>query len=162
MARKSLTHHPLDAIDRKILSILQVEGRITNNELAQRVGLPPTSMSDRIRRLVANGYVTGFSARLEPRLLGFDLLVFVEVLLDKTTTDVFAKFAREVRAAPEVLECHMVAGGFDYLIKTRQRSMEEFRRFLGEVMLSWTGVQETRTYVVMEEIKTDNVLQILP
>ena len=162
MARKPSPQAPLDPVDRRILKILQAEGRITNNELANRVGLPPTSMSDRMRRLVSNGYITGFSANLEPRLLGYDLLVFVEVLLDKTTTDVFEKFAHEVRGSPEVLECHMVAGGFDYLVKTRQRSMTEFRRFLGEVVLSWTGVKETRTYVVMEEIKSDNVLQILP
>lgn len=161
MSREPHDVPSLDAKDREILSILQVEGRITNSELASRVGLPATSMSDRVRRLIANGFVTSFSANLEPRLLGYDLLVFVEVLLDKTTADVFETFSREVRATPEVLECHMVAGGFDYLIKCRHRTMADFRHFLGAVVLSWTGVKETRTFVVMEEIKTANHLQVL-
>ncbi len=101
----------IDKIDRRILSILQVDGRIANNELAERVGLSPTATSDRMRRLQKDGYILGFGARLDPHRLGLGLLVFVEVLLDKTTPDVFDNFARAVRRAPEVLECHMVAGG---------------------------------------------------
>lgn len=150
----------LDKIDRRILAILQAEGRITNSELATRVGLPQTSMSDRFRRLQRDGYITGFSARLNPSLIGYDLLVFIEVMLDKTTPDVFDKFARAVRCAPEVLECHMVAGGFDYLVKTRLPNMMAYRRFLGEVVLAWPGVCETRTYAVMEEIKNDGPLSL--
>ena len=143
----------IDRIDRRILAELQRDGRITNTDLAQRVGLAPTSMSDRMRRLQKAGYIAGFSARLDPHKLGFGLLVFVEVLLDKTTPDVFAKFAQAARAAPEVLECHMVAGGFDYLLKTRLADMAAYRRFLGDVLLSFPGVRETRTYAVMEEVK---------
>ena len=150
----------LDRIDRRILAELQVDGRISNAELAQRVGLAPTSMSDRFRRLQKNGYIKGFSAHLDPQRLGFGLLVFVEVLLDKTTPDVFAKFAQSVRKAPEVLECHMVAGGFDYLIKTRLADMTAYRRFLGDVLLSFPGVRETRTYAVMEEVKNDGPLPL--
>ncbi|AKR56873.1 AsnC family transcriptional regulator [Youhaiella tibetensis] len=150
----------LDRIDRRILAELQVDGRISNAELAQRVGLAPTSMSDRFRRLQKNGYIKGFSAQLDPQRLGFGLLVFVEVLLDKTTPDVFAKFAQSVRKAPEVLECHMVAGGFDYLIKTRLADMTAYRRFLGDVLLSFPGVRETRTYAVMEEVKNDGPLPL--
>lgn len=93
--------------------------------------------------------------------MGLDLLVFIEVLLDKTTPDVFEKFAQAVRKAPEVIECHMVAGGFDYLVKTRLTNMVSYRRFLGEVVLAWPGVCETRTYAVMEEIKNDSPLPIL-
>jgi Lrp/AsnC family leucine-responsive transcriptional regulator len=150
----------LDAIDRRILSELQIDGRITNAELAHRVGLAPTSMSDRFKRLQKNGYITGFGARLHPQKLGFGLLVFVEVLLDKTTPDVFAKFAEAARNSPDVLECHMVAGGFDYLIKTRLADMSTYRRFLGDVLLSFPGVRETRTYAVMEEVKSDGPLPL--
>ena len=125
----------LDRIDRTILGILQREGRITNLELADRIGLSPTAASERTRRLVKDGLVTGFGARLDPHRLGFGLLVFVEVLLDKTTPDVFDHFAAAVRRAPEVLECHMVAGGFDYLLKTRVRDMAAYRAFLGGVLL---------------------------
>ncbi|KAB0267387.1 Lrp/AsnC ligand binding domain-containing protein [Microvirga brassicacearum] len=150
----------IDRIDRRILSVLQVDGRIANNELADRIGLSPTATSDRVKRLQKEGYILGFSARLDPHRLGFGLLVFVEVLLDKTTPDVFDKFAQAVRRAPEVLECHMVAGGFDYLIKTRLADMATYRRFLGEVLLSLPGVKETRTYAAMEEVKNDGPLPI--
>ncbi|HEY4199559.1 MAG TPA: Lrp/AsnC ligand binding domain-containing protein [Devosiaceae bacterium] len=150
----------IDKIDRRILRELQLDGRISNAELAQRVGLPPTSTSDRVRRLQRQGFITGYGARLDPHLLGFDLLVFVEVLLDKTTPDVFDRFAQAVIKAPEVLECHMVAGGFDYLVKTRLPDMMAYRRFLGEVLLALPGVKETRTYAVMEEVKNDGPLPL--
>lgn len=151
----------VDEVTKQILTILQAEGRITNSELADRVGIPATSLSDRIRRLQRDGVITGFGARLDPRKIGLTMLVFIEVRLDKTTPQVFEKFALAVRAAPEVLECHMVAGGLDYLVKTRFDSMENYRRFLGDVVLTWPGVVETRTYVVMEEIKSDGVLNVL-
>ncbi|MEJ5902317.1 Lrp/AsnC ligand binding domain-containing protein [Ochrobactrum teleogrylli] len=150
----------LDKTDRRILTVLQSEGRITNSDLAHRLGIPQTSMSDRFRRLQRDGFITGFGCRLDPALIGFDLLVFIEVLLDKTTPDVFEKFASAVRLAPEVLECHMVAGGFDYLVKTRLPNMASYRRFLGEIVLAWPGVCETRTYAVMEEIKNDGALSL--
>ena len=98
-------------------------------------------------------------AVLDPQRLGLELLVFVEVSLHKTTPDAFRKFAEAVRRAPEVLECHMVAGGFDYLVKTRVADMGAYRRFLGEILLAIPGVKETRTYAVMEEVKSDGVLR---
>ncbi|OLP53674.1 ArsR family transcriptional regulator [Rhizobium rhizosphaerae] len=150
----------LDRIDRRILSILQGDGRITNLELAERIGLSPTATSERLRRLTKEGYVTGFSARLDPQKLGFGLLVFIEVMLDKTTPDVFDQFAEAVRKAPSVLECHMVAGGFDYLVKTRFADMQAYRNFLGQVLWTLPGVRETRTYAVMEEIKNDGPLPL--
>jgi Lrp/AsnC family leucine-responsive transcriptional regulator len=150
----------LDAIDRRILVVLQREGRIANTELADRVGLSATATGERLKRLQKEGYIAGFSARLDPHLLGLDLLVFVEVLLDKTTPDVFDKFAEAVRRAPQVLECHMVAGGFDYLVKARLADMATYRQFLGNVLLALPGVRETRTYAVMEEVKNDAPLPI--
>jgi Lrp/AsnC family leucine-responsive transcriptional regulator len=145
----------IDRLDRKILGILQADGRIANVELAERIGLSPTSVGERLKRLQRDGYVEGYGARLNPHLLGLGLLVFVEVLLDKTTPDVFERFAKAVRLAPEVLECHMVAGGFDYLVKARVADMAAYRRFLGDVLLALPGVRETRTYAVMEEVKRD-------
>ncbi|MBP2295511.1 MULTISPECIES: Lrp/AsnC ligand binding domain-containing protein [Azospirillum] len=150
----------LDKFDRRILAILQVDGRVSTVELAERVGLSPTTTGERLRRLQKDGYITGFGARLDPHRLGFGLLVFVEVLLDKTTPDVFDKFAQAVRDMPEVLECHMVAGGFDYLVKTRVADMASYRRFLGDILLSLPGVRETRTYAVMEEVKNDSPLPL--
>ena len=152
--------HQIDRTDRMILNLLQREGRITNLELAERIGLSPTAASERTRRLLKEGVVTGFGARVDPQRLGLGLLVFVEVLLDKTTPDVFDHFAAAVRRAPEVLECHMVAGGFDYLLKTRVRDMAAYRAFLGGVLLGLPGVRETRTYAVMEEVKAEAPLPL--
>jgi len=150
----------LDRLDRKILAVLQEDGRVTTVDLAERVGLSPTATSERTKRLLRDGYVTGFRAVLDPQRLGRGLLVFVEVSLDKTTPDVFERFAAAVRRSPEVLECHMVAGGFDYLIKTRVGDMAAYRRFLGDVLLSLPGVKESRTYAVMEEVKSDGLLPV--
>jgi Lrp/AsnC family leucine-responsive transcriptional regulator len=150
----------IDKTDRRILATLQSDGRIANVELAERIGLSPTSIGERLKRLQRDGFVEGYGARLNPHRLGFGLLVFVEVLLDKTTPDVFERFAEAVRRAPEVLECHMVAGGFDYLVKTRVADMTAYRRFLGDTLLSFPGVRETRTYAVMEEVKRDAPLPV--
>lgn len=151
---------PIDRTDRKILKLLQEDGRIATVELAEKIGLSPTATSERLKRLLRDGYVTGFRAMLDPAKLGRELLVFIEVGLDKTTADIFEKFAAAVRRAPEVLECHMVGGGFDYLVKTRVADMNAYRRFLGDVVLSLPGVKETRTYVVMEEVKSDGLLPV--
>ncbi len=150
----------LDPTDRRILALLQEDGRLPAVELAERIGLSPTSTGERLRRLQKDGVIAGFRARLDPRRLGLELLVFVEVSLDKTTPDVFERFAAAVRRAPEVLECHMVAGGFDYLVKTRVADMAAYRRFLGETLLALPGVRETRTYAVMEEVKSDGPLPV--
>lgn len=150
----------IDRTDRKLLKLLQEDGRIATVELAEKIGLSPTATSERLKRLLREGYVTGFRAMLDPAKLGRELLVFIEVGLDKTTADIFEKFAAAVRRAPEVLECHMVGGGFDYLVKTRVADMNAYRRFLGDVVLSLPGVKETRTYVVMEEVKSDGLLPV--
>ena len=97
---------------------------------------------------------------LDPEKLDQALMIFIEVLLDRTTDDVFAAFSEHVRRVPQVLECHMVAGGFDYLVKTRVADMNAYRRFLGEVLLALPAVRETRTYAVMEEVKTDGALPL--
>lgn len=151
---------PVDRIDRRILSVLQIEGRITNLELADRVGLSPTATAERVKRLTRDGFILGYGARLDPRRLGRGLLVFVEVKLDRTTPDVFDAFAAAVRRAPEVMECHMVAGGFDYLVKSRVADMSAYRRFLADVLLAMPGVRETHTYAVMEEVKAEGPLPI--
>ncbi len=150
----------LDRTDRRILSLLQSDGRIAGVELADKVGLSPTAVGERLKRLTREGFVTGYRATLDPLKLGLNLLVFVEVYLDKTTPDAFERFAAAVKRAPEVLECHMVAGGFDYLVKTRVADMNAYRRFLGEVLLALPAVRETRTYAVMEEVKTDGALPV--
>jgi Lrp/AsnC family leucine-responsive transcriptional regulator len=155
-------HHDVDRLDRRILSVLQADGRITILDLAQAVGLSATATTERVKRLTRAGIIVGYAARLDPAKLDLGLLVFVEVLLDRTSPDVFDAFSRAVARAPEVLECHMVAGGFDYLIKSRVKDMAAYRRFLADVILALPGVRETRTYAVMEEVKATTTLPIGP
>ena len=143
----------LDRTDRRILHLLQEDGRLSNLKLAEAVALSPTAVLARVQRLTRDGYILGYEARLNPRLLGASLLVFVEVLLDRTTPHVFEQFRAAVQVHPEILECHMVAGGFDYLLKTRMADMNAYRSFAGTVLWQLPGVRETRTYAVMEEVK---------
>jgi len=150
----------LDDTDRRLLRALQADGRISNADLAQKCNLSASACSDRVRRLREEGYITGFSAILDPTKVGRDVLIFVEVVLDRTTPDVFESFAAAARKAPDVLECHMVAGGFDYLIKARVADLVEYRKFLEEVLVRIPGVRETRTYAVLEEVKSSASLPI--
>lgn len=143
----------IDRIDLKILSILQEDGRISNLKLSEQVGLSPTAVLGRVQRLSREAYVLGYEARLNPLKLGAAMLVFVEVLLDRTTPNVFEQFNAAVQVRPEIMECHMVAGGFDYLLKTRMSDMNAYREFAGTVLWQLPGVRETRTYAVMEEVK---------
>ena len=151
----------LDRIDRKILSILQEDGRIANLKLAEAVALSPTAVLARVQRLTRDGFILGYEARLNPLKLGAGMLVFVEVLLDRTTPNVFDQFKAAVQVHPEIMECHMVAGGFDYLLKTRSADMNAYRVFAGNVLWQLPGVRETRTYAVMEEVKHTNHLYLL-
>ena len=150
----------LDRTDLKILDALQTDGRLSNLKLAENVGLSPTAVLARVQRLSKDGYILGYEARLNPLKLGAGLMVFVEVLLDKTTPNVFEAFKAAVQVRGEIMECHMVAGGFDYLLKTRLADMTAYREFAGTVLWQLPGVRETRTYAVMEEIKNTTRLAL--
>lgn len=154
------TRHTLDKIDARILRVLQKDGRISNLKLAEDVHLSPTAVLERVKRLTRDGYILGFEARLDPDKLGAGMMVFIEVVLDRTTHDAMNNFKAAVQVRPEILECHLVAGGFDYLIKTRVANMQAYREFVGSVIWALPGVRETRTYAVMEEVKNTAHLPI--
>lgn len=148
----------LDRMDRKILDILQREGRISVTELAERIGLSATPCAERIRRMEREGVILGYFARVAPKALGLSLLVFVEIKLSAKSGEVFDKVKNQLQVMPEVLECHLVSGDFDYLIKARIKEMGDYRRLLGEVLKKLPAAAESRSYVVMEEIKEGLVL----
>ncbi len=150
----------LDRLDLRILAELQADGRIANLKLAESIGLSPTAVLARVQRLTRDGYILGYEARLNPLKLDAGMLVFVEVLLDRTTPNVFDQFKAAVQVQPAIMECHMVAGGFDYLLKTRSADMNAYRAFAGAVLWQLPGVRETRTYAVMEEVKNSTHLQL--
>lgn len=150
----------IDFIDLKILEHLQDDGRITNAELSRRVNLSPTPCLDRVRRLERDGYIQSYHARLDPHRLGRPVVCFIQVSLDRTTPEVFDRFREAVLELPEVQECHMVAGGFDYMMKVRLADMTTYRTFLGSVLVALPGVRETHTYVVMEEILSRDTIPL--
>lgn len=150
----------IDRIDQRILSALQADGRLSNLKLAEAVALSPTAVLARVQRLTREGYIVGYEARLNPLKLGRGMMVFVEVLLDRTTPNVFEQFRAAVQVQEAILECHMVAGGFDYLLKTRMADMAAYREFAGTVLWQLPGVRETRTYPVMEEVKNTTRLPL--
>ena len=160
MASHSSGAPAIDKIDAKILRVLQKDGRISNLKLAEEVHLSPTAVLERVKRLTRDGFILGYEARLNPSKLGAGLLVFVEILLDRTVHDVMDNFKAAVQVRPEILECHLVAGGFDYLLKTRVADMGAYREFIGSVIWTLPGVRETRTYAVMEEVKNVTALDI--
>lgn len=150
----------LDRIDKKILVELQKNGRISNVELSKRVGLSPTPCLERVRRLESTGIIEGYRAILNPESVGASLLVFVEITLEKTAQNVFSEFSKAVLSFDEILECHLVSGSFDYLLKTRVKNMASYRKLLGDTLLKLPYVSASRTYVVMEEVKTKNITPI--
>lgn len=122
-------------------------------DLAEQVGLSITPCIDRVKRMERDGVITGYYARVDPVQLGAALLVFVEITLDHKNGNMFEKFRREVMKVPEVLECHLVSGDFDYLIKARIGEMADYRKILGNVLLQLPGAVQSKSYVVMEEVK---------
>lgn len=150
----------LDKTDRKILAILQREARISVTELATRVGLSATPVSERLKRLEQDGVITGYHAHLNPQKLGLHILVFVELRLSKKSAEIFEAVKAELQMVPEVLECHLVAGEFDYLIKARIPDMRDYRGLLGRILLRLPMAVESRSYVVMEEVKESHVIDV--
>lgn len=152
----------LDRTDRQILSVLQSEGRISNVALAKKVNLTATPCLERVRRLEREGFITGYAALLDPQKVGAGLLVFVEISLLRNSPDAFSDFRREAKKLNGILECHLVSGNFDYLIKARVKDMHDYRKLLGEKILALPGVSDSRSYVVMEEVKETTVIPLLP
>lgn len=144
----------LDKIGIKILQNLQAEGRLTNAELANRVNLSPAACLERVRRLQDDGFITGYTALLNPAALNAGLLAYIEVEMDRYSPAQSEPFRRLMLDIPEVMECHLVTGPFDYLIKARVRDMLAYREFLDRVFTALKGVRRTNSFVVMEELKT--------
>jgi len=150
----------IDRIDKNILVELQKDGRLSNVELSKRVGLSPTPCLERVKRLEKEKYITGYQANLNSAKLDLALLIFVEITLTKTSPDVFDDFAAAVHELDVIQECHLVSGDFDFLLKTRVKDMLAYRQLLGDTLLRLPAVSESRTYVVMDEIKSCNMLPI--
>ncbi len=150
----------LDKIDRAILAVLSRDARISMTDLARQVGLSKTPVTARVKRLEEDGVITGYRAELSARHLGLEHVAFVEMRLSDTREQALAQFNKAVRTIPEVEQCHMIAGGFDYLIKVRTRDIFDYRRVLGEQLSRLPYVAQTSTYVVMESVRDPGVQQV--
>jgi Lrp/AsnC family leucine-responsive transcriptional regulator len=150
----------IDRIDRNILTILQQEGRISYTELADRVGLSTTPCMERVKRLERDGFITGYHASVNPQMLNYNLLVFVEIALSYQSPDAFERFNRAVSTLPYILECHLVSGDADYLLKARLHDMSQYRELLGDMLLTLPGVKNSKSYIVMEEVKEQTQLPV--
>ena len=148
----------LDRTDVRILRALQADGRLTNAELAARVGVSPATCHRRTQRLFDEGHVTGVRAAIAPSAVGLGALVMVGVVLDRSTPESFAAFEQAVLPMKEVLDCNLVAGDFDYLLKIRVRDMSDFNTFHGRKLIALPGVRQTRTFFVMKEVKENGPL----
>jgi len=158
IASQRVSRSSPDKIDTRILHALRRDGRISNLKLAEQVHLSPTAVVERVKRLKRDGYILGYQARLNPDKLGMGVAAFVEVMLDRTSADVMERFRAAVQDRPEILECHLIAGSFDYLLKVRVADMQAYQDLVASVVRQLPGVRDTRTYTVMEQVKHGNTI----
>lgn len=152
----------LDRTDLRILAEIQRDGRISIVELSRRVNLTKTPCAERLKRLEQDGVIAGYFGRIEPRMVDAAHVAMVQVQLRGTTAAELDAFNAAVRRVPQVQSCHMVAGGFDYLLKVRSRDIDDYRKTLGEVISKLPGVLQTHTYVVMETVKDEPTMALPP
>lgn len=142
----------LDRMDVKILRLLQADGRLANADLAARVNTSAATCHRRTQRLFEAGYIRGVRAEIAPEKIGRGSLVIVGVVLDRSTPESFEAFEQAVSSLPTVLDCHLVAGDFDYFLKVRVRDMADFNRLHSDTLIRLPGVRQTRTFFVMKEV----------
>ncbi|WP_417587028.1 Lrp/AsnC family transcriptional regulator [Pararhodobacter oceanensis] len=143
----------LDSFDLAILDIMRQDGRISVTELASRISLSKSPTQARLKRLERDGYITGYQALLDHQRLGLGHVVFVEVRLNDTRESALRAFAEAVHATPEIEECHLIAGAFDYLLKVRSANIHNYRQILAEQISRLPHVSSTSTHVAMESVK---------
>lgn len=150
----------LDHLDYSLLRALQEDARLSNAELARRVELSATGLHKRLRRLEEAGVITRYVALVNPETLGYDMLCFAQVTLQRHEPDAVENFRREVRAMPEVLECHHLTGEFDYLLKIVVRNRKHLERFILETLTPVRGMDKIRTSLVLSEIKAASAVPL--
>lgn len=159
-AAKRKSQKKLDRIDLNILRILQQEGRISYVELADKVGLSTTPCMERVKRLEQDHIIEGYQAVVNPASVGLNLLVFVEISLHYQSPTAFDDFKKAVSELPNIMECHLVSGQSDYLLKARISEMSEYRQLLGDLLVNLPGIKESKSYIVMEAVKDTQALPV--
>lgn len=144
----------LDNYDHKILKLLQADGRMTITELSDQIGLSKTPCLNRVKKLETKGYIRGYRAVINHELVDDNHIAFVQIKMDDTKTQALNAFNNAIKEIPEVVQCHLIASHFDYLLKVRTNNMESYRKVLGEKISALPHVQNSSTFVVMQEIKS--------
>ncbi|RMH01147.1 MAG: Lrp/AsnC family transcriptional regulator [Chloroflexi bacterium] len=150
----------LDETDRLLLQYLQADARMTITELARRLALSAPAVQKRLRRLEENGVIEGYTAVLNRESLGFDMLCFVQVTLQRHELEAVNRFRELVQQMPEVLECHHITGEYDYLLKIVVRNRKHLEQFLMETLTPVPGMDKIRTSLVLNEIKTTTAVPL--
>jgi Lrp/AsnC family transcriptional regulator, leucine-responsive regulatory protein len=150
--------HKLDDIDRQLLGLLQEDDRLSLAELGKRIGIPASTINDRIKRLSRNGVIAGFQARVAPEALGLNLLAFM--MVSWSNPKVEAEFLARIKASPAVLECHHITGAWNYLLKVRVGTTRDLERFLAETIKGVDGVERTETLIVLSSAKETSVVML--
>ena len=151
----SINPDQLDRTDRKILKLLQTDGRLTNADLAKKINVSPATCHRKMQRLVNEGFISGFRAMVNPAAVGRGALVMVGVVLDRSTPESFRTFEAAIKKLHFVLDCHLVAGDYDYFLKVRVQDMADFNKLHGEQLIAFPGVRQIRSFFVIKEV-TDN------
>lgn len=160
MTSANASSHQIDPADRRILRALQADGRLSNAELARRVGLSESACWTRTRQLFDSGVIKSVHAIVDPAAVEQETIALVGVVLDRSTPESFAAFEAATRALPQVLECFLVAGEVDYFMKIRVRDLPAFHRFHAEKIIALPAVRQVRTFFVLNEVKTDGLIPI--
>ncbi len=150
----------LNTVDKNIIRVLQKDGRTSFAELSRQVGLSATPCKERVKKLERDGVIKGYTALINPDYLDAGLVVFVQIRLSRSAKDTFEAFREAAMELPEIQECYLVSGSFDYLLKARVADMSSYRQFYGETLLTLPGVHECTSYVVMEEVKDTTVIPV--
>lgn len=151
----------LDQIDKKILTLLQKNGRATNQWLARQIDLSPTPCLERVRRLEKDGFIEGYRATVVPEAVGCPMLIYALISFDYAVDGVYEKFRKEIAQIKEIVECHMVTGNVDFIMKIRTADINGFRALLEDKILKLPGVRITHSYVAMHEAKAESMVPIL-
>ncbi|MCK8663745.1 Lrp/AsnC ligand binding domain-containing protein [Pseudomonas azerbaijanoccidens] len=158
--KEFLKPQEINAAERKILKALQADGRMSNANLAKKVGLSTTACWNYTKRLFDNGVIKGVHALIDPAMVHQGTIVLIGVVLDRSTPESFAMFEAAARGLQEVLECWLVAGDVDYFMKIRVRDLPSFNNLHNTRIIALPGVRQVRTFFVLNEVKSDGMVLI--
>ena len=155
-----MVRNGLDDLDRRLLAALQTDARRSSAELARQLKLSGPGLQKRLRRLEERGVIRGYATVVNREAVGLDLLCFIHIMLAHHRPDAIRRFPDRIRKMPEVLECHFLTGEFDYLLKVVVADHEELEKFLFERLMKVSGVDRTRTSIVVKEVKATTSLPL--